>query len=209
MAGRLPPGASGAARAPPADRLPRLHGRAPRRALPFIEPGARARLSGRCARPRANRIPRPAALICLSPWQPRAVNLLRGTAVGWGGDRPSARRGCRALWWPPRGTALAEDAGGAGARGRAESGAGPGLPPPRPCVHDGVTGETWGTEVAPRCLGPSATPLAVTTQPLLRPFPVDGEAASSALVWRRWNLLSSRRGDTAAGGRCAGRAGYF
>lgn len=188
MTERPPPGAKGAARAPPADRLPRLHSRAPRRALPFIEPRARARLSGRCARPRANRSPRPAALICLSPWQPRAVNLLRGTAVGRGGDRPSARRGCRALWRPPRGTAPAEDAGGAGARGRGESGAGPGLPSPKPCVHDGVTGESWGTEGALRCLGPPATPLAVTPQLLLRPFPAGGEAASSRSVWRRRDL---------------------
>jgi hypothetical protein len=43
-----------------------------RAAHAFIEPGAGARLPGRGARPRANRSPSPAALICLSPWQPRA-----------------------------------------------------------------------------------------------------------------------------------------
>lgn len=72
VAVRPPPRAARAPGAQPASGRPRLHRRAPRRAFPFIEPGARARLPGRGVRPRANRSPRPGALICLSPWQPRA-----------------------------------------------------------------------------------------------------------------------------------------
>lgn len=44
-----------------------------------------------------------------------AVNLLRETAVGRGGDGPLARGEGRALWWPSRGTARVEGARSQGA----------------------------------------------------------------------------------------------
>lgn len=156
VAVRPPPRAARAPRAPPASYRPRLHGRAPRRGLPFIEEGALARLPGRGASPQANRSPKPAALICLSPWQPGAQpsiscgeQLWEGVMTGSPREEGAGPSGGR------RGGLHAQRARGRGVRRTRSAGdMEPGLrPPARAC--DGEAGESRGADGA---VGDSVSP---------------------------------------------------
>lgn len=137
---------------------------AERRAVrfPLIVPGAWARLYGRGTRLRANRSPRPVALICLSPWQPGAQLSISCGEQLWEGvvTRRQGEEGQGPL------VAASGDCTGRGRGARGGRGTGPEASEasrPRRGGHRG-SGSRGCSSVPPS----PAVQLAVTQQPLPR-----------------------------------------